>query len=86
MIPHPIQLEYLGRGGHVDRLRKSKLRVVRFNPFSRAPRSSKNVATLSRFLADMVKIPGHGVRSTPKVGRACKVGVLILRLGSEKRD
>ena len=54
--------------------------------FSGAPRSSKNVATLSRFLAHMVKIPGHGVRSTPKVGRACKVGGLILRLGSEKRD
>ena len=57
-----------------------------FDPFSRVPRSSKNVATLSRFLAYMVKIPGHGVRSTSEVGRACKVGVLILRLGSEKRD
>ena len=54
--------------------------------FSRVLRSSKYVATLSRFLADMVKIPGHGVRSTPKVGRACKVGGPILRCGSEKRD
>ena len=72
--------------GLVDRLRKSENGLASLGMFSEAPRSSKNVATLCRFLAHMVKIPGHGVRSTPKVGRACKVGVLILRLGSEKRD
>ena len=86
MIAILLELEYSCLGGHVDRFRKSENGLASLDPFSGAPRSSKNVATVSRFLAYMVKIPGHGVRSTSEVGRACKVGGLILRCGSEKRD